>query len=313
MSSNKDAIFRPNISKEKKLRFVIYQQNIVVYNQNNMEMQIGGICLITIKNFCEGIGLNEEVSGQVYAYKMDNEVYANFRKLFQEDKKCFMEEIESREDEHMFALALYCRLGTEAYKEYKERGISDEIYFDTFSDFRIWSDACMRKYHVTGLMEYGWLCLPLELKIFRLGRLQFEPTETEEDIEVNGTTVKAGTKVLEVHIPEGRPLNDEECEESFGKADEFFGREYEAYICTSWLVAPEIKKIVSSESNIAKFQDRFEVYEVIYPFRQAEERVFGEILEDRTLYKEQTSLQRALKKYVADGKDPGMGRGIIYR
>ena len=269
--------------------------------------------MITIKDFCEVIGLNEEVSRQVLAYKMDYEVYENFRQLFKEDKKHFIEEIESREDARMFALALYCRLGTEVYQEYQKRGISDEIYYDTFSDLRIWSDACMRKYHVTGLMEYGWLCLPLELKIFRLDRLQFEPTEAKEDIDVNGRTVKAGTKVLEVHIPEGRPLNDAECEESFRKADEFFGGEYEAYICTSWLVAPEIKKIVSPESNIAKFQDRFEVYEVIYPFRQAEERVFGEILEDRTLYKEQTSLQRALKKYVADGKDPGMGRGIIYR
>ena len=46
------------------------------------------------------------------------------------------------------------------------------------------------------------LSLPLELKIFRLGRLQFEPIRLEKAIETEKYTLPEGTKVLNVHIPE---------------------------------------------------------------------------------------------------------------
>ena len=59
--------------------------------------------------------------------------------------------------------------------------------------------------------------------------------------------------------------------------------------------------------------DLFENYGVIYPFRQAEQRVFGEISDQKETYPERTSLQRALKKYVLDGNEPGMGQGVRLR
>lgn len=268
---------------------------------------------MTIEKLCDGIGLDSELKGEILNYNMTEKVYGEFQRLLKEDRKEFVRGIESREDSHMFALVLYCMLAVDVYEDYMKRGISDEIYMDTFRDFKIWSQVCEKKFHEQGLTEYEWLTLPLELKIVRLGRLQFEPAQLEEDVQVNGEILKVGTKVLDVHIPEGEPLSDEACEEAFRKADAFFGKEYKAYVCTSWLVSPEIKKLVSPQSNIAKFQARFHVYGTIYPFRQAEERVFGEILSDKSLYSEESSLQKMLKAYVADGKDPGMGCGVIFR
>lgn len=47
--------------------------------------------------------------------------------------------------------------------------------------------------------------------------------------------------------------------------------------------------------------------------RQAEERVFGRILEDPEAYPENTSLQKALKNYLSEGKKPGVGYGCRIR
>ena len=44
---------------------------------------------------------------------------------------------------------------------------------------------------------------------------------------------------------------------------------------------------------------------------QAEERVFGEIRENKDAYLEENSLQRGLKQYLLAGKKVGIGRGII--
>ena len=116
-----------------------------------------------------------------------------------------------------------------------------------------------------------------------------------------------------MHIPEGEPLLDEECGKSFAEADRFFGPEYTMYDCESWLLSPKLQKLLKQQSNILKFQNRFEVEKIIYPFCQAEERVFGEIREDKENYPEQTSLQRAVKQLVMTGEDVGIGYGVIYR
>ena len=62
-----------------------------------------------------------------------------------------------------------------------------------------------------------------------------------------------------------------------------------------------------------KFQKRFRIRKVTYPYRQAEERIFGEVLTDKEKYPEETSLQKRAKKYVLAGKDLGIGYGVIYR
>ena len=73
----------------------------------------------------------------------------------------------------------------------------------------------------------------------------------------------------------------------------------------------QFQKLLSEESNIIRFQNLFEITKVHYAFPQAEQRVFGEILEDKSQYPEDTLLQRNLKKYLMDGKNPGIGTGFV--
>ena len=54
------------------------------------------------------------------------------------------------------------------------------------------------------------------------------------------------------------------------------------------------------------------MYDIVYPFRQAEERIFGDILEDRQAYPETTSLQRSFKGWLMEHpEDIGMGVGVF--
>ena len=113
-----------------------------------------------------------------------------------------------------------------------------------------------------------------------------------------------------VHIPEDGRLDIETCLDAFERAENFFQETFEAFVCESWLVSPKLKELLGEDSNIIKFMGLFENYGIVYPFRQAEQRVFGAIREQKEEYPEHTSLQRALKKYVLDGKEPGMGQGL---
>ena len=79
--------------------------------------------------------------------------------------------------------------------------------------------------------------------------------------------------------------------------------------CHSWLLCPKLKEILPETSRIIRFQDLFTVYGEDDE-RQAEERVFGAPLDDPRLYSEHTSLQRAMKRALLEGKTFGMGMGI---
>lgn len=255
--------------------------------------------MMETERLMENIHLPEEGRNCVQDFQMSEIAYEAWKKLFYEDNKAFFEEAQKRTDKEQLYLYLYIRFAADLYPEFIKRKISEEIYFETFYDITIWYGQCVRKKKIPGLVEEHWLSLPLQMKIFRLGRLQFEPDKEK--------------KILHIHIPEGEPLDDQACGESFMKADQFFGPEYSMFDCESWLLSPKLRKLLKPQSNILKFQNRFEVQKIVYLFRQAEERVFGEIREDKENYPEDTSLQRALKNMVLSGEDIGMGYGVIYR
>lgn len=270
---------------------------------------------MTLQQFCDGIQLAEDVQEKIMQAHIDEKTYATFWKWFREEPEQFYAKIREQNEERFFALVLYCNMAVDVYPEYLSKGMNETIYFDTFADIRIWSEACKRKYGVIGLMEYEWVALSLACKVIRLGRLQFAPGNVEKEFTItsHGETVivPVGTKQLDVHIPEGSSLDPQSCEESFAMARQFFGKDYSVYTCTSWILAPILREWLSPETNLIQFQNRFQLIDVEYPLRQAEERVFGEIREDRENYPEDNHLQRMLKRYVMEGNDPGLGKGVF--
>lgn len=264
-----------------------------------------------IHELMERIHLPEEAWKVAGEERIGTEEYKAQKKLFYQDIRQFVEEWKEREERYVWALEFYLKLGVDAYEEYQKRNYSDEIFNQTFYDITIWCEECYRNHGVYGLEELWWLGQSVKLKLFRLGRLQFEPVMTEKDMKGKGQIIKAGTKVLNVHIPAGEPLRIEECQKSFEQAKEFFEGEYQVYVCDSWLLSPHLKEILPETSNIIGFQNLFEITETYYRYPQAEQRIFGEVLEDKEQYPENTSLQKRAKEYILSGQDLGIGVGFF--
>lgn len=266
---------------------------------------------MTIQEIMKRIKLPEEAQRVVQEQKMTEEDYERWKVLFQIDLKMFLEEWKNQNQYKEKALYFYLRLSCETYTCYQEQKISDKVFDDTFYDITIWCEECYREYGVYGLKELWWLAQSINMKLFRLGRLQFEPIVIEEDMVGEKEVILKGTRALNVHVPAGESLDLKACLDSFRNAEAFFGEKGQIYVCDSWLLAPELKKLLSEKSNIVRFQNLFEITKVYYAFPQAEQRVFGEILEDKSQYPEDTLLQRNLKKYLMDGKNPGIGTGFV--
>lgn len=252
-----------------------------------------------IERFMKEIDLPEEGRLCVLTFSLPEEEYQKLKALFYENRETFFQIIEKQSEKEKLLLYLYVRFAVDLHSKYVEMGISDKIYYDTFSDFTIWFQHCVKQKHTVGLVEERWLELHLKMRLFRLGRLQFEKDEKERKIHV--------------HIPEGSPLSPEACDASFAQAEEFFDDFYTGFDCESWLLSPALLEILDEGNRIIQFQKRFRIERINQNNRQAEERVFGTIQEDKILYPEHTSLQRNLKKYVLAGKNPGVGFGTIAR
>jgi hypothetical protein len=260
----------------------------------------------------EYIGLPQEAVNIVKNYSMAEDEFNEIRRIFHANTGLFIEKISSRHDFRQCFLYLYCRLAVEAYEQYRLKNIEDEVYFDTFKDITIWCENCFSYFGEYGIGEYRWLLNHVKLGIFRLGRLQFQPVSLDKRIDFKDYTIEPGELVLNVHIPQGQPLDEKECDRSFERAKAFFRGAGTAFVCHSWLLYPGLKDILPGDSNIIRFQNRFHIYSTNYNSRQGEERIFGRIQDSPELYPEATSLQKRAKEYLISGKKIGMGSGIIF-
>ncbi len=201
-----------------------------------------------------------------------------------------------------------------AQEMYRQRNIPEEILWDGLRDIGIWCRDHQKKTGSVGLKEWPWISRTLNLEVFRLGRLQYEPRKLTEPICMEEKHYPAGIRVVEVHIPAEEPLETDAVRASLKQSDAFFASCFAGdtpiYHCHSWLVSPKLRDILPETSRIVQFQSLFRVY-AITDERQAEERVFGRILDDPAEYPEDSSLQRSLRRYLLDGGQIGMGCGIL--
>lgn len=263
-----------------------------------------------LKPFCEGIQLSSPAQEVVYGYSMSDEEYQSYKQHFYNNRFSFFERVKQAPEYRVLFLYLYVRFAVDAYDEYQIRGIDDEVYFDTFSDIQVWCLNCNRDFGEYGIEEYNWLQEHVQLRLFRLGRLQFQPFSFDRDIELQGRMIYKNQVVLNVHIPEGEPLDPHRTRESFEKAKAFFRGITPVFICHSWLLYPQLDEILPSDSNIIQFQNEFHIYDVDPDSREAEQRIFMNVSSDPSSYEERTTLQRKAKAYLIAGNKLGSGLGI---
>jgi len=265
---------------------------------------------LELHRFFEGIRMMPEAVRQVGRLHIEERTYQRIKALFQRDKKKFYTTVLRQPDFRICFLYYFSRMGCETYERYQEDGIGERIYWDTFYDLTLWCENCFREYGAYGIDQYDWFFRHIECRLFRLGRLEFERMESEWALKYGRTEIKKGDTVINVHIPQGERLELAAVRASCEQAFSFWGKQY-PYICHSWLLYPELSRVLGKESNILGFQKLFRIVQVDFAEREAEWRIYGKIQDDLELYQEATSLQKKAKEYLRDGGALGNGLGIL--
>lgn len=263
---------------------------------------------------CKEIGIPKDAAEILSLLEKEDDNYAAMHALFRKDREVFYKKISEQEEPEELLLYYYSRFACEVYEEYRKRGLEDRIFFDTFRDISIWCETYYRDTGKYGLGYYvkDWFWRGLEMKLFRLGRLEYEEMESGEEIAEENVHIRKGERVINIHIPAGEPLERDQCLESIEEAYRRFGKERQ-YICHSWLLFSGLKEILPEESNILRFQELFDIVKVDYKEREAEWRIFGKGFFCVADYAEKTSLQRRAKQYLLSGGSLGNGLGILKR
>lgn len=208
---------------------------------------------------------------------------------------------------------------------YRERGIGEDVLRATLDDLRIWMNAYTRATGRVGLDNYSWLTWHFRCRLFRLGRLQFiaEPNDLPaaiyRDAQGNpailpvdttpppGLTrlLMPGDPILQVHIPEGEPLDTQSALDSLAAAPAFFSKHIStilpaAFTCESWLMNPDLPKVAPG-SNIARFAQLFTPALSEGSDAQIFERVFGSPVVDIETLPVKTRLQAAVREWYRQG------------
>ncbi|MFF7979253.1 acyltransferase domain-containing protein [Streptomyces sp. NPDC007901] len=148
-------------------------------------------------------------------------------------------------------------------------GIPDDISRHTLADLGRGMALHRRRYGGGGLgtRQAHWLTRHFGGRLYQLGRLQYERTglgeRTARAVTAAGTGVTAGEPCLNLHIPDFLgPLTSAAFDHSLARARDFFTRYFPeespaVATCHSWLLDPQLRRLLPAHSNIVRFQERF--------------------------------------------------------
>ncbi len=230
-----------------------------------------------------------------------------------------LDELQKESEIHRYTLdMLYYIMLTPRLKElYSEKGYSDGIFDRSVLDLKWKLFECKNVYGIWGLFVPWWTCGFFQMKLFALGRLQFEVCEAPSDLTIGEFSVKKGEHVINVHIPSCGPLVREEYLLSYEYASSFFrtnfGIENTVFHCSSWLLSPTNISLLSESSRIRKFaSDYYIIHERVDPKSGNSWRIFNTMEKDPEKLPEDTSMQRAFKKHLVSGGTINSATGMFF-
>lgn len=220
--------------------------------------------------------------------------------------------------EETASMLLYMSLVPQMYRYYEQEGLPRELCRACLEDLKWKLFECRRVRGRWGSFVSSWFSGFFKLERFTLGRLQFELRPFPEDYEEAGRARPARMQqVINIHIPSSGPLLREDCRRSYRLAAEFFRSafpgEETAFVCFSWLLFPAHRQFLPSHSHILEFMEDFDIYRShTDPQGRDLWRIFGmEDCSDTVRLPEETSLQRAYKQWLLNGREPGTGAGLF--
>lgn len=261
--------------------------------------------MYTLENLCRDIGLVPEVTQKVLA--LNETLNVPTAKLCQKETwEEGLREVTAAlgADEDGFGM-LTCQLrcALEARADYESKGLSHEIYVATMSCYSRFVGEHLVSYGRYGFDRGFWTVRQLSRTVFRIGELEYE------------LRCDNGQNRINLHIPSNTRLELPLLRASWEQARDVIGRTFPdyrdvPYVCSSWLLSPNLKQLLPEQSRILAFQRNFRV-ERAFPDEAFREWAFKrrDITNDEL--PENTSLQRKLKAFVLAGNTFHSGEGTL--
>lgn len=202
---------------------------------------------------------------------------------------------------------------------YKKHNLSHKLFIETMKDLKYKAIECKLVKKKWGLFVTPWYGSFFKLKLFSLGRLQFEVYTFLVDYHGKNVTLKKGEPCLNVHIPRnGEPLDIKEVNKSIARAKKFFKPYFKKYIlfsCDSWFLFNKTLEFVGKDSNIYRFSKLFHLIDTIDAKQEDEMwRLFDDDTSNLNRLKADTSLRKKYLRYLKSNGKIGLGVGyFIYR
>ncbi len=203
---------------------------------------------------------------------------------------------------HLYVYA-YLALVDVVMQYHRHHGVTPDVSWATLADLGR-NLAIDRRMNREGWpVMQSWLTLHARGGLYQLGRLQHQRGDT----------------TIGLHIPDAGPLTPEAVDASLDEARAFFprhfpGERYTAFSCGSWLLDPQLREYLPEDSNIVRFQRRFELEpyeepEGIDPDVEVLRFVFRSLTTPLDRLPRRTVLQRAVVDHFKAGRHWRWHRG----
>ena len=145
--------------------------------------------------------------------------------------------------------------------------------------------------------------------IAKHGEITIDLREWESSFDRDST-------VLDVHIPEDGPLDNDACLDDYASAILFFKQYFpefkiKGFKCTSWLLDYQFQSLLSEQSNIVQFQNNFHLFPTLEGEKQTIERVFDSVPLDEHTVPRKSRLQKSLLEHHKGGGRFYSGGGVF--
>ncbi len=254
-----------------------------------------------VLNLCKKIELQTEIRDKVLTFTKDFDFgriknylsdFCIYEKM--DDAYSSIRSVLGKDEDNIKILACMLKASADVYDIYKEKGISDDIYFATMKCYTRFIDET---YKITGKLyfdRYWWTARQAGGHLFRVGELEYEIKTINNN------------KVIGIHIPSDADFSKDAIDKSFEQAKRFFEKYYPElrgceWRCHSWLLDDLLQNMLESDSNIISFQNRFEIFDKGEADTEFIEWLFQSRTKDYKSLPERTSLQRKMKIHILAG------------
>lgn len=254
-----------------------------------------------IHTLCDKIQLQPKIKSRVLEFANDFDFNSVDKQLFAFQIYEKMSEalaelltILGADEDNIKILACMLKASADVYEIYKDKGISDKIYFATM---KCYTRFICETYKMTDKLlfdRYWWTTRQAGCHLFRIGELEYEMKHIDENI------------VIGIHIPSDVDFSPSAIDNSLANARQFFTNHYPElsnaeYRCHSWLLDKQLKEMLAKNSNIMSFQERFEIFDEGEIGTDFIEWLYNTRTTDYDNLPENTSLQRNMKKHILSG------------